>query len=275
MSEGPAPPTPSFDDALARGRAAWPEVCVDETAYRTRLEAALGHGGAADAVGVEDLYLVTALEAGDEPAWSCFHRTYRPWVVQALRRVVRDAAEREEIADEVLAGLYLPRDGAPGIPLNTFSGRGALKGWVQVTAVRRVYRRARERARDGTPQPLVDGADVGVASGPEDAAVERELRDVLCATLAEVLESLPASDRTILDLRYVRGFQLKELGKWYGQDKSTVSKRLKALAEKIRGEIRRRLAARGAVRIEDFDGVWEALGRLDAAGLGRSIGGGK
>lgn len=262
--------SPAFREAFERGAARWPGVPLEAPRFFERLESAACKTGedpeGIQGLRVEDLYLVTALEAGDNRAWEVFHRQFKPHVLQALVRVIQNPGEREEVAQEVLDGLYLPRAGDRGIPLNTYSGKGGLKGWVQVTAIRRVYRNTRDRARAGRIQPLED-PPVSPRLDPQTRAGNQEILDALRTALPGALADLEKGERTLLRLRFQRGFQLKELGTWYGQDKSTLSKRLKALSEKLRLAILARLESRPRFDRSDIEGVWESLGREQPEGL--------
>jgi RNA polymerase sigma-70 factor len=265
--------------ALEKARACWPGIEVEAEAFFERVTRALDRihdepRMGLDTLHVEDLYLVTALEAGDNRAWCIFERELKPQVLHALRGLIRDPREREELAGEVLDGLLLPRDEAEGIPLNTYTGRGGLKGWVQVTAVRRAYRLTREKSRDAWVQPLEEprGPD---RLDPRVTAGRAEILDALRQALQVVLASLPDSDQTLLRLRFRRGFQLKELGRWYGQDKSTLSKRLKALADKIRVAVFARLEATWGIEKSDLADTWESLGRDSPDDLDAWLGGKK
>jgi len=262
--------SPAFREAYERGVAQWPEVRLEASLFFKRLERSMhGIGEAPEEIQglrVEDLYLVTALETGDNRAWEVFHREFKPHVLQALARLVQNSREREEVAHEVLTGLYLPREGAGGIPLNTYSGKGGLKGWVQITAIRRVYRSTRDRSRAGRVQAL-EAPPVSPRPDPQARVGNQEILDALQTALPGALGDLTEGERTLLRLRFQRGFQLRELGTWYGQDKSTLSKRLKALSEKLRQAILKRLESMRRFDCSDIEGVWESLGRERPEGL--------
>jgi len=263
MRERPDPE--ALRKAYDTGVEHWPGVQLGPEVFFERVTNTIrnsphGESISIDDLKVEDLYLVAALEGGDNRAWEVFHTTYRPHVMQALGRLIRDSREREEMAEEVLASLFMPREGACGIPLNTYSGKGGLKGWVQVTAVRRVYRNTRDRRRENWvrqgkepqgPAHLDPGARVG----------NQEILDALRTAVPRALQGLEQEDRTLLRMRYQRGFQLKDLGKLYDLDKSTLSKRLKALAGKLRQAIFEQLRVDQQFETTDIEGVWEALGR--------------
>ena len=263
---------PLLEAAYERARQCWQELRVEPEAFFRRVRQALGeeisHGAAEriHALFLEDLYLVVALESGDNQAWMLFRRDFEPCVRQALGRLVLDARERDELAGDVLTSLYLTRGGAEGIPLNTYTGRGSLKGWLQVTAVRRVYRASRQRAREAWVQTVEEpvGPD---CHEPSQHVGNREILDRLREALIRSIEMLPEDDRVLLRLRYQRGFQLKELGRWYGQDKSTLSKRIKMLSERLRSAILSRLKDSSGLEEYDVEGVWEALGRDQPEGL--------
>jgi RNA polymerase sigma-70 factor len=265
-----------LEAALDRGAARWPGLHADRERFFGRLGRALEAGEGEPSVPieslhVEDVYLVVALEDGDEEAWRRFELEFRPHIVQALARVLRDPRDQDETADELMGGLLLPRSSTGGTPLSTYSGRGGLRAWLQVTAVRRVFRRARTRQREAWVRLPREPAAPRDRQPPEELG-RGEVLEALRAALPVALAGLPAADRTLLRLRFQRDYPLKDLGRLFGQDKSTLSKRLKSLGEKLRSAIVAELRERRGLSVRDIEAAWEALGRERPEGLDAWLG---
>jgi RNA polymerase sigma-70 factor (ECF subfamily) len=167
--------------------------------------------------------LLDALRAGDEEAFAALVREYHPSLVRVARMYVSSQAAAEEVAQEAWLGVLngLPR----------FEGRSSLRTWI----FRILTNIAKTRAkRDGrtlpfsalqdparVPEPAVE-ADrfldpehprwpghwaARPEPWPEDALLAAETRE----RLAEAIEALPATQRTVISLRDIEGWTSEEV----------------------------------------------------------------
>lgn len=68
----------------------------------------------------------------------------------------------------------------------------------------------------------------------EDAA----LRNLQLETLRKAVDELGDQGRDLVELRYVQGLTMEEIGTTYGVSKAAVSKQLKKLHEQLRGSVK-------------------------------------
>lgn len=111
---------------LAAARAAWPGVDVSEADLHHYMDAR----GLDAATGcVNDLYLACAIVRGDGPALRAFEIALASEVPSAIAYLDGGTA----LASDVLSAV---RERVLGGKIANYKGRGALRGWLRVVAVR-------------------------------------------------------------------------------------------------------------------------------------------
>ena len=165
----------------------------------------------------DDAAVVARLQAGDERAFEALIERYHPTMLAIARSHVRTRASAEEVVQDawlaVLKGL------------DRFEGRSSLKTWVmritQNIAMTRGVREARSTPFSSlAPEGEEAAVDADRFRGPQDgfpghwkaypkdwtALPEQALlgRETLQA-LAEALETLPETQKTVVTLRDVYG----------------------------------------------------------------------
>jgi RNA polymerase sigma-70 factor, ECF subfamily len=171
----------------------------------------------------DDAQMVDRLRAGDERAFEALIERYHPTMLAIARTHVRTRASAEEVVQDawlaVLKGL------------ERFEGRSSLKTWVmRITANIATTRGVREARSTPFSSLAPEGEEAAVDAdrfrGPQDgfpghwkaypkdwrAMPEQALlgRETLDA-LAEALETLPETQRTVVTLRDVYGCSSEEV----------------------------------------------------------------
>lgn len=174
-------------------------------------------------VGAAEAQLLDALRAGDEAAFAELVREYQASLVRVARIYVSTQAAAEEVAQETWVGVL---NG-----LDRFEGRSSLRTWI----FRILTNIAKTRAqRDGRTLPfsaLQDPGKVPEAAvdadrfldsehprwpghwalrpepWPEDALVAAETR----GRVEQAIEELPASQRAVISLRDIEGWDSVEV----------------------------------------------------------------
>lgn len=161
----------------SHGRAAWPAVAIAEDAVAARLARLVRDDPDAplDDLRAADLYLATALAVRDAGALQAFEIELVPEIQVALRRLRLPAAEVEDITQALRSELLTGDD--PKIA--SYAGRGGLVAWLQVTATRKAFKRARHTARERSLDEVLLDHWPDPAPGPE----LRHLRDTYTAAL--------------------------------------------------------------------------------------------
>src|SRR5262245_22573941 len=106
-----------LDAGVVAARARWPEIgaheaeLVEALAARVEGEADLVDGIAR--LALPDIYLVTAVLAGDRAALAAFERLVRDETTRAVARLGSKAPSAEDVVQELLVKVLVPVDGRP------------------------------------------------------------------------------------------------------------------------------------------------------------------
>ncbi len=201
----------ALDEAVARGGAAWPQLRLPPGQFRAFLSERL-RGEPADALSAADLYLACACLAGAPGAIEAFEQAYFPELRSALGRMGRSGAvELEEVAQALRARLFV----GDRPKLREYSGRGALKNWFRVTAVR--------TALDQLPQPPppLAGEVERLTASPELAEIRRMHQRDFNRALERALGALSPRQRNLLRYALLEELTLEELATVYRVHRAT------------------------------------------------------
>ena len=189
---------------------------------------------------LSELALAHACARGNEPAWERFVSLYRAALVQAGTTIAGSAALGAELADSLYAEVYGLRQsgGERNSPLESYSGRGSLAGWLRASLVQR-YRDHLRRTRHEAPLEDFDGP-VPQAPAPRVAELS-----VLAAAVAQALGALASEDRFLLAAYYLDRQTLLEIARTLHVHEATISRRLKRVITETRKQLLRHLFARG------------------------------
>jgi len=181
---------------------------------------------ASDAVALE------AIASGDEAAFERLRERYAGLLHAAIRRILREPADTEEVLQEVLNSLW--RKAGQYHP-----GRGRPVTWLTSTARNRAIDRLRVRKRQarlkeayGGEIDLIHRGRVPVG-GPE-AAMRRDA----CATVRSAVMELSDIQREVIEKVYFEGLTQQEIADQLGEPLGTVKARVRRGLAKLREAIR-------------------------------------
>lgn len=175
--------------------------------------------------------LLRRLRRGDERAFAELVRAFQDRVYSMTLRMLGDAHEAEDLAQEVFVALH----GA----LGTFRGEARLSTWIFRVARNHCLNRLKYLTRRdrGRTSELTEAAESASASepdeGPDAAVTTRERRELL----GRALSTLDEEHRMLVVLRDLEGLSYDEIAAITDQPVGTVKSRLHrsrvALAEAI------------------------------------------
>jgi RNA polymerase sigma-70 factor (ECF subfamily) len=246
-------------------------------AFRTALEASIGHAFAEGAVAnadieaylsslhLTDLALACACAAGIESAWDHFIREHRPGLYRAADAIDRTGGARE-LADAIYADLFglAERDGQRQSLFRYFHGRSSLGVWVRAVLSQRHVDRLRAARR---LDPLSDDEATTLRAPRDTRAGTDGFGTVMQSALVAALGALAPRDRLRLACYYAQNMKLAAIGRMLGEHEATVSRHLTRTRADVRAAVEQWLKQhRGydaAAIAECFSAVADDSGAMD------------
>ena len=176
----------------------------------------------------EDRDAIARMAARDPRGLEAVYDRYATPVHSIALRIVRDAAEAEDVTQEVFAQAWTQAG-------RFDASRGAVSAWLMVIA----RSRALDRVRRRRPARLVDG-DEALATIP-DPAPSVEIMAASAEQVAaarDALAALPTDQRTAVELAYYDGLTQAEIAARTATPLGTVKTRIRTGLQRIRDAMR-------------------------------------
>jgi RNA polymerase sigma-70 factor (ECF subfamily) len=223
-------------EAAWRGVFVEPELFAAYLADRLKDEDGLG---ALSKLRTDDLYLACACCLGDDAALTLLETTYIDDISKGVEQFDRNL--KDEVLQMLRTKLLTAESGS--VPrIANYSGRGSLRGWLRVSAMRIAIDLSKKTARE---VELVDEYDVGKDAGADVVYLKERCREPFKAAFQEAMESLSPEDRTLLKMTVIDGLTTIDLGKLYRVHRTTaarwVSRARDNLARRTKNILRQKL----------------------------------
>jgi RNA polymerase sigma-70 factor, ECF subfamily len=204
------------------------------------------------ALHLPDLALAQACALGREEAWQRFFTLYRTPLTEAAVAITGSATLGHDLADSLHSQLFglTERDGRRRSPLESYSGRGTLMGWLRTTLAQRHVDHYRHTHREA---PLVaeDPPALPAAEIPSPAMAQKLQR-----AIEGTLQTLSPENRFLLSSYFLDQRTLRQIAQLLGVHEATVSRKLNRLTVDVRKLLIKSLQTAGLSR----RGAEEALG---------------
>jgi RNA polymerase sigma-70 factor (ECF subfamily) len=194
---------------------------------------------------VDERRLVGRAVRGDEAAFACLVEYHQRSIYQLCYRVLGDAGEAEDAAQETFLRAFLH--------LRRFDRARSLRTWLCAIAHHHCIDLLRRRrlvwlSLESDP-PLEHAALRDPAPGPEPEVERREQ----AAQVQRLLSHLPPASRAVITLHYWSGLSYREIAQATGSTVSAVKSRL----HRSRAALAAMLAAERRAAPSRWQPVWE------------------
>jgi len=165
----------------------------------------------------EELAALAAREGSDGPAFVALMARFRDRVWRTCFRLMGNAEDANDAAQDVFVRLFLHRD--------RFAGRSRYSTFVHGVALRTCLAMRRARSRR---ERRVSLGDTSLAPG------DRVQAEGLRLDLMKMLETLDEEDRAMMIMKHAEGHSYEELAELFGLSESACKMRLSRAREKLK-----------------------------------------
>jgi len=240
-------------------RAAWPAVELDANVFIAYLVQRLPERDSPVALSqmhATDLYLACACGMGNAEAIAAFERHCLRGLDRALARLMAPADVIAEVKQRVRCAVLVGDRGPPRI--TRFTGRGQLRSWVRVIAVRQALRmmhRRRELASD-------DSERLQAAVSHDAAWLEAardEQRRAFSRAFDRAVRGLDPRERTMLRQHVLDGLTIDQLSALYRIHRATAARTLERARRTILAATRDHMQAELDVSSTELSSILRAI----------------
>lgn len=193
---------------------------------------------AASAPSLSDRDLVSRTRAGDTAAFAELVGRHERSLMQLAQRFVRNDHDAQEVLQEVFVTTWTK--------LGSFEDRSQLSTWLYRVTVNAalMYLRGRRRhlqfmeAGVGVPAVAATGNEPALQRGARERPDEQLESRELGHALEQALDKLPASLRTVFEMREIQGRSTRQTAHLLGISEGAVKSRLHRARHELQSEIK-------------------------------------
>ncbi|MEM6988944.1 MAG: sigma-70 family RNA polymerase sigma factor [Myxococcota bacterium] len=195
---------------------------------------------------VADLYLACACALGDRHALNAFDREFGRDIDLAIARSGNVNLTKDEFRQALRNKLFVARDARPP-KIADYAGRGDLRAWVRVTAVRMIVDIVRSKNADKEIPVEAEmlGAMPSPAEDPELDYIQRTYKTEFKEALSDGFANLTPRERNLLRHQVIHGLNIDQVGAIYNVHRTTafrwIEKARKALLHATKEALMQRL----------------------------------
>jgi len=231
---------------VAMARAAWPAwPGANDAAFARFVEELVrdpNDPARLETLRAADLWLAFHAGMGVAPAIAALEATCFSDLVNVLRARRAEPLQAEEVVQRLRHRLLVAEPGQRTRIL-TYAGRGELRAWVRVAAVRAWLNMKRERPLANEGPSVEDALVTEATSDLELELLKGKYRELFRRAFLDAVDALAPGTRLLLKLHYLDRLSMEEVGKVLGIHRLTVLRRLERARHELSEGTKERLEA--------------------------------
>jgi RNA polymerase sigma-70 factor (ECF subfamily) len=259
---------------VERLRAPREEYPVDLGTFFSRLGSLLPVGDereqAVAELCIEDLYLAHASSMHEPRAVLALRQEIEPELQAALGRLRIPTEQHDDLRQRLWEKLLIGTD-RPKIL--DYSGRGRLRSWFRVTAIRFLLDELR-RQKGGAARRSDENTDeiASPSADPELELLKRRYSREFTEAFEQATLALAPEDRNVLRSYYAKQMTIDEIAKAFGIHRATAARRVARARQVLLTDTRRRLAERLRLTNTELDSVLRLIESRMQVSVNRLLG---
>jgi RNA polymerase sigma-70 factor (ECF subfamily) len=243
-------------ELVAQAREQWPGIAVGDACFAARLGGSVA--GSRDPLGalaelcIDDLLLAVGCAEGDAAALAAIDGVIDEAAATAVRQLDSSPTFAAEIAQMTRVKL-LVGDGTRPRRIGTYRGRGKLRSWLQVAALRTAIEQCRKRKPERSDDEIVEAA--ASSDDPELQQIRRMYRDDFAAAFRKALDALSSRERNVLRMYLLDGLNIDRIGAVYRVHRATVARWIAGARERLLDETRAELQRTMRLSTTEFESL--------------------
>lgn len=238
-------------------QAAWPEFSVAPEVFLPYVAARADANEPLSKLRASDLFVACACVHRDGRAVAALHSRFFPEVEAAVSRMRLPGGKVDDVKQVVSRTLFVGDEITPP-QIAQYSGRGDLRGWLRVTAVRAALKIIRKDKRE----LLVEDDALFEAHSAEAAAADPEMmyvkevyRAAFKGAFQEALDSLTDREKVLLRQHVVDDLSIDQLGALYQVHRATAARWVQSAREALLTRTRKRFMSNAKVSATECDSI--------------------
>ncbi len=223
--------------------------------------------GALGSLKAGDLYLARACADGEDKALTIFDAEYGRDIDLAIARSGNVNLSKDEFRQLLRDKLFVPRGSKPP-KVADYAGRGDLRSWVRVTALRMIVDIVRQK-NAGKEIPVESemlGAMPSPNEDPELDYIQRVYKSEFRDALQTAFGNLTPRERNLLRHQVIHGLNIDQVGAIYRVHRTTAFRWIEKARKSLLRETRSSLMSRLRVGSGEFMSIMRVVqGDLDVS----------
>ena len=222
-----------------------------------------------EALVLGDLLLAELSVRAEPEAVRLFTALVHAVIPVALARSRVPRSWSDEVAQNLQTRLLVARDGQPH--LLRYSGRGPLRAWLRVAALRTGLDLLRRQGKERTlEERVLDASPAG--NDPELQFLRAHYSEQFKTALGVSLAGLSERDRRLLKLRILNDLNIDEIGTLHGVHRATAARWLESAREALSKGVRSHFERELEVKRDDLDSILRLIRSQIDLSLDRRLG---